>query len=90
MEFMATFFAIFRLKTHTLHHRMWLTLLVNLFEHIGLQANTLKMQTMICTPGWIRTQLSTESYSWMQQGQVKVSESSQTPICLTLNISDTR
>jgi hypothetical protein len=29
---------------------------------------------MICTPGRIRTQLSTESYSQMQQGWVKVSK----------------
>jgi hypothetical protein len=28
------------------------------------------MQTMICTPGLIRTQLPTKSYRWMQCGRV--------------------
>jgi hypothetical protein len=51
-----------------------LTHLVHLFEHIGLQMNTKKPQTMICTPGRIRTQLSMESYHWMQQGQASASE----------------
>jgi hypothetical protein len=51
-----------------------LTHLVHLFERIGLQMNTTKTQTMICTPGRIRTQLSTESYRWMQQGQVSTNE----------------
>jgi hypothetical protein len=32
-----------------------LTLLVNLFQRVGLQTNTSKTQTMICTPGQIRT-----------------------------------
>ena len=57
-ELMATFFAIFYVDNAYLASRdagflqHALTLLVNLFERIGLQTNTLKMQTMICTPGW--------------------------------------
>ncbi len=51
-----------------------LTHLVCLFERIGLQTNTTKTQTMICTPGKIRTQLPTESYRRMQQGQVSASD----------------
>jgi hypothetical protein len=80
VEFMATFFAIFYVDNAYLASRdagflqHALTLLVNLFERVGLQTNKLKTQTMICTPGWIRTQLSTESYSRMQQGQVKAME----------------
>ncbi len=76
-EFMATFFANFYINNkylasqdaEFLQHA--LTLLVNLFERIGLQTNMLETQTMICTPGRIRTQLSTESYSRMQRGRVK-------------------
>jgi hypothetical protein len=79
-EFMATFFAIF--YVNDVYLASWdagflqhaLTLLVNLFDHVGLQTNTLKTQTMICTPGWIRTQLSTESYSRMQWGRVNASK----------------
>jgi hypothetical protein len=79
-EYMATFFAIFYIDDAYL--ASWvaeflqyvLTHLVHLFEHIGLQKNTTKTQTMICTPGRIRTQLSMESYCRMQQGQVSVSE----------------
>jgi hypothetical protein len=75
-EYMATFFAIFYVDDAYL--ASWdaeflqyaLTHLVNLFERIGLQTNMTKTQTMICTPGRIRRQLSTESYRWMQQGQV--------------------
>ncbi len=80
MEYMATFFAIFYVDDAYL--ASWdaeflqyvLTHLVHLFEHIGLQTNMTKTQTMICTPGRIRTQLSTESYRRMQQGQVSVSK----------------
>jgi hypothetical protein len=39
-----------------------LTSLVCLFECIGLETNVTKMQNMICTPGQITTQLSTNSY----------------------------
>jgi hypothetical protein len=47
-----------------------LTLLVNLIQQVGVQAMTSKTQTMICTPGWIQTQLPTESYCQMQHGTV--------------------
>ena len=50
-----------------------LTHLVCLFKCIGLQTNTTKTQTMICTPGTIRIQLPMESYRRMQQGQVSAS-----------------
>ncbi len=80
LEYMATFFAIFYVDDAYL--ASWdaeflqyaLTHLVHLFERIGLQTNTTKTQTMICTPGRIRTQLSTESYRRMQQGQVSMSK----------------
>ncbi len=70
-KFMATFFAIFYVDDAYLASRdagflqHALNLLVNLFERVGLQTNTAKMQTMICTPGRIRTQLSSESYCRM-------------------------
>jgi hypothetical protein len=78
-EYIATFFAIFYVDDAYL--ASWdaeflqyaLTHLVHLFECIGLQMNTTKTQTMICTPGRIRTQLPTESYCRMQQGQVSAS-----------------
>jgi hypothetical protein len=79
-EYMATFFAIFYVYDPFLASRdasflqHALTLLVNLFERVGLQANTSKTQTMICNPGRIRTQLPSESYRQMQTGQVKASE----------------
>jgi hypothetical protein len=47
-----------------------LTLLVNLFQQVGLRTNSSKTQMMICTPGWIRTQLPTKLYHWMQNGRV--------------------
>ncbi len=79
-EYMATFFAIFYVDDAFL--ASWdagflqhaLTLLVDLFERVGLQANTSKTQMMICTPGRIRTQLPSESYHRMQTGQVTASE----------------
>jgi hypothetical protein len=76
----ATFFATFMLTTRTLHHGMQvflqhpLTLLVDLFQRAGLQTNTSKMQTMICTPGQIWTQLPTKLYRWMQCGRVTAAE----------------
>jgi hypothetical protein len=53
----ATFFAIFYVNDAYL--ASWdagflqhpLTLLVDLFQWVGLRTNTSKMQTMICTPG---------------------------------------
>jgi hypothetical protein len=78
-EFIATFFAIFYVDDAYL--ASWdaeflqyaLTHLVHLLERIGLQTNTTKTQMMICTPGRIRTQLPTESYRRMRQGQVSAS-----------------
>ncbi len=78
--YMATLFAIFYVDDAYL--TSWdaeflqyaLTHLVHLFERIGLQTNRTKTQTMICTPGRIKTQLSTESYRRMQQGQVSASK----------------
>jgi hypothetical protein len=76
VEYMATFFAIFYVDDAYLASwdaeflQFVLTHLVHLFECIGLQTNMTKTQTMICTSGRIRTQLSTESYRRMQHGQV--------------------
>ncbi len=47
-----------------------LTLLVDLFQQVGLQTNTSKTQTMICTLGRIQTQLPTKSYCRMQRSMV--------------------
>ncbi len=79
-EMMATFFAIFYVDDAYL--TSWdagflqhaLDILVDLFERVGLQTNTSKMLTMTCTPGQIRTQLSTESYRRMQHGRVMALE----------------
>ncbi len=68
----STFFAIFYIDDAYLASRdagylqHALTLLIDLFQWVGLQTNTSKTQTMICTPGWIQTQLPTESYCRMQ------------------------
>jgi hypothetical protein len=64
-EMMTMLFAIFYVNdaylaswdAGSLQHA--LDILVNLFERVGLQMNTSKTQTMICTPGRIRMQLST-------------------------------
>ena len=62
-ELLATFFAIFYVDDAYLASRdarflqHALDILVKLFEQVGLQCNTTKTQTMICTPGRIRTQL---------------------------------
>ncbi len=79
-EYTATLFAIFYVDDAYL--ASWdpeflqyaLTHLVCLFKCIGLQTNTTKTQTMIRTPGKIRTQLPTESYPRMRQGQVSASD----------------
>ncbi len=79
-KFMATFFAIFYVKdvylasqdVVFLQHA--LTLLVHLFEWVGLQRNMSKMQMMICTPSQIKTQLRLEFYRRMQWGRVTASE----------------
>jgi hypothetical protein len=72
----ATFFAIFYVNDAYLASRdagflqHALTLLVNLFQRVGLRTNTSKTQTMICTPGRIWTQLLTKLYCRMQRGMV--------------------
>jgi hypothetical protein len=79
-ELVATFFAIFYVDdaylasqdAGFLQHA--LTLLVDLFARVGLQTNTSKTQTMICTLGQIRTQLPSESYRRMMIGRVTASE----------------
>jgi hypothetical protein len=64
---MAAFFAIFYVDDAYLATRdpdflqVALTSLVSLFECIGLETNVTKIQTMMCTPGRITTQLSTNS-----------------------------
>ncbi len=79
-EYIATLFAIFYVDDAYLASwdpeflQYMLTHLVCLFEHIGLQMNMTKTQTMICTPDKIRTQLPTESYRRMRQGQVSASD----------------
>jgi hypothetical protein len=79
-ELMATFFAIFYVDNAYLASRdagflqHALTLLVDLFARVGLQTNTSKTQTMICTPGRIKTQLLSESYRRMMIGRVTASE----------------
>jgi hypothetical protein len=40
----------------------------------GLRTNTSNMQTMICTLGWIWTQLLTKSYCQMQHGRFTAAE----------------
>jgi hypothetical protein len=77
---MATFFAIFYIDDAYLASRdpdflQWaLDVLVNLFVQVGLEANAKKTQTMICTPGRIRTQLLMESYQRMKRGLVRAEE----------------
>jgi hypothetical protein len=79
-ELMATFFAIFYVDDAYLASRdvgflqQALTLLVDLFTRVGLQTNTSKTQTRICTPGRIRTQLPSESYRRMMIRRVTASE----------------
>ncbi len=79
-ELTATFFAIFYVEDAYLASRdagflqHALTLLADLFKRVGLQTNTPKTQTMICTPGRIRTQLPSESYRRMIIGRVTASE----------------
>ena len=77
---LATFFAVFYVDDAYLasqdarFHQHALTLLVDLFECVGLLTNTTKTQVMICTPRRIRTQLSSESYFWMKVGRITASE----------------
>jgi len=77
---MATFFAIFYVDDAYLASRdpeflqRALDILVDLFARVGLETNVKKTQTMICTPGRIRTQLPAESYRRMRQGLVTAEE----------------
>jgi hypothetical protein len=65
---MSAFFAIYYVDDAYLAARdpdflqVALNSLVSLFKCIGLETNVKKMQAMICTPGRISTQLSTNSY----------------------------
>ncbi len=65
---MVAFFAIFYVDDTYIATRdpnflqVALNSLVSLFECVGLETNIKKMQAMICTPGRISTQLSTDSY----------------------------
>ena len=71
-DLMLTFFAIFYVGDVYLASRdaeflqRPLDLLVGLFERVGLETNTSKMQTMICILGRIRTKLPAESYQGLR------------------------
>ena len=77
---MSTFFAIFYVDDTYLASRdveflqRVLDLLVSLFARVGLETNTPKTQTMICTPDRIRTQLPTDSYRQLRRGRVTAAE----------------
>jgi hypothetical protein len=79
-ELMATFFTIFYVDDSYLASRSAeflqraLDIIIGLFERVGLEINTKKTQTMICTPGRTRTQLPFESYRRMQRGRVTAAE----------------
>ena len=66
---MAPFFTIFYVDNAYLASRdadflqRALDILVSLFELLGLETNTSKMQTMICTPGRILSQLPDKDVS---------------------------
>ena len=85
-DLMSTFFAIFYVNDAYL--ALWdadflqraLDIVVGLFEWVGLQTNTQKMQAMICTPGRIRTQLPADSYCRMQRGRVTAAEWNAHPV----------
>jgi hypothetical protein len=76
----ATFFAIFYVNNAYLASQdagflqHALTLLADLFQRVGLQTNTSKMQMMICAPGQIQTQLPTKLYCRMRCGRVTAAE----------------
>ena len=77
---MSTFFAIFYVNEAYLASRdaeflqHALDLLMSLFARVGLETNVSKMQTMICIPGRIRTQLPADSYRRLQCGHVTAAE----------------
>jgi hypothetical protein len=76
----STFFAIFYVGNAYLASRdakflqRALDLLVSLFKRVGLETNVSKTQTMICTPGRIRTQLPVDLYRHLQCGCVTATE----------------
>ncbi len=47
---------------------------MSLFGRVGLETNVSKTQTMICTPGRIRTQLLVDSYRRLRRGRVTAAE----------------
>jgi hypothetical protein len=77
---LATFFAIFYVDDAYLASRdpdflqQALDVLVGLFARVGLETNMKKTQTIICTPGRIRTQLPKASYQRMKRGLVTAEE----------------
>jgi hypothetical protein len=79
-DLMSTFFAIFYVDDAYLASRdaaflqRALDLLVGLFARVGLETNVSKTQTMICTPGKIRTQLPADSYRRLRRGRVTAAE----------------
>jgi hypothetical protein len=85
-DLMSTFFAIFYIDDTYFASQdaeflqRALDIVVGLFEWVGLQTNTKKTQTMICTPGRIRTQLPIDSYHWMQCGRVTADEWNARPV----------
>ena len=44
------------------------------FARVGLETNVSKTQTMVCTPGRIRTQLPADSYRRLRRGRVTAAE----------------
>ncbi len=79
-ELMTALFAIFYIDNTYLALRdpeflqRALDILINLFAHVGLKTNVKKTQTMICTPGRIRTQLLAASYARMREGLTMAEE----------------
>ena len=77
---MATFFMFFYVDD--VYLALWdpeffqraLTILAKLFARVGLKTNVKKTQTMICTPGRIRTQLPAASYDRIRRGVVSAEE----------------
>ncbi len=76
----AAFFAIFYIDDGYLASRdseflqRALDILIDLFARVGLKTNVKKTQTMICTPGRIRTQLPMASYARMREGLTTAEE----------------
>ena len=85
-DLLSTFFAIFYVDNAYLASRdrdflqCALDTVVGLFARVGLQTNTSKTQTMICTPGRIRTQLPLDSYRRKQRGRVTAAEWNARPV----------